>query len=532
MKRAKYLLLLFMVGVAVVLMSGCLFIPARPTGTVEGYVVDSGAGSPVVGAVVTAFPLNDGVPSTYWVSSSYRRPTATTDEEGHYKLVLPEGTYTVVVEKEGFATTRIEGVVVASTVKLDVIEKPVFNPGWSLEPPEVTVTIEGQVVTPGDKIVLDAVQLADGLNYRVDAQGPNDINIIYAALGKTPGARWLTGTREIFTSTYTTGDVTMDPANYGVEGWTTFEVVVYDMNENRTHILFQVYIPEAAGPPSLNPPQDFSVLAVTLGKKVSFYGETITVPSGAGDLKIQAAPEGGNLYVELKWKPSADDAVAGGSGITGYRIYRKLAGEADYTLIGTVAQGDLRYDSDGDYVPDMYLFRDSSPSLSPGIEATYQVRAYRGNTESAPVEASTTPLDIWDVRLLQPADGATNVGLNPVFRWEPTRIVGNDQYYLWALWDHVLGRYLLAEDFLNRTEFTYSPDEPELSWIAQTPFERLQPHRTYQWYIGVAVAYDDFDNPTAMSVAIQDGWIGPDIPVVPVLPATDFFTFTTGDWPE
>ncbi len=529
MKWAKYVIVALS-GIGTLILAGCFFIPARPTGKIVGYVVDAGAGSPVVGARVIAYPLGeDGKPS-YWVGTDYFSPTALTDADGWYELVVPAGTYTVVVEKEGYATSKVEGVVVASTARVDVIEKPVFNPDWPLEPPEVTVTIEGQVVTPGDEIMLTADQLADGLDYRVDAQGPNDISIIYAALGKTPGAGFTTGMREAFYSTYTTGDAVLNPYWYPVEGWTTFEVVVYDMNENRTHLLFRVYI-EPEEPPTpdvLDPPQDLSALAVTLGKKVAFYGEGFTVPSGAGELKIQAAPEGGNLYVELTWDASPDDWVIGGGYVVNYRVYRRLAGEADYTLIGTIASGDGVWEEQGGLLFFRYYrFRDSSPDLQEGVEVSYQVRAFVGTTESAPVEASTTPLGIWDVRLLEPADGATGVSLTPTFRWEPTRIVGSDQLYVWALFDLALGGWYLADLLLNETEYQFTG-------VPETPYERLQPHRVYQWYIGVAIAYDDFDAPTAVSVAIQDGWsiTGVPVPEVPVLPATDLFTFTTGDWGE
>ncbi|HIQ00207.1 TPA: hypothetical protein EYH33_06685 [Candidatus Bipolaricaulota bacterium] len=510
MKNAKRLVV-SLAGMAALALAGCMFIPAAPTGSIEGFVVDHGSGEPVVGAVVLAYPEGGDVP-LYTVGSAYYGPVATTDASGHYKLTVPEGIYTVRAEKDGQAVSIIQGVVVGSTAKLDIIQKPVFNPGWPLEPPEVEVTIEGNPVEPGDRIELDAAALADGLDFRVDASGPNDINLIYAALGKTPGAGWLTAPREVFGSTYTSGDATLDPANYGVEGWTTFEVVVYDMNENRVHLIFHVYIPEAAGPPSIGAPTGLTALAVTLGKKVSFYGEPLTVPSGAGELEIHAAPEGGNLYVELTWDASPDDAS-----ITGYRIYRKLAGEADFELIGTVAAA-------GDPTAS-YTFRDSSSRLAVGVEATYQVRAYQGSTESAAVEASTTPLDVWDVRLLEPADGATGVSLTPTFRWQPTKVVGNDQYYVWVLWDLALGAgYYLATDFLNETQFDYT----DLGIVAD-PYEYLQPHRVYQWYIGEAVAYDDFANPTAISIAVNDvSWLtgNPHMP----LPATDLFTFTTGDW--
>jgi len=402
------------------------------------------------------------------------------------------------------------GIVVGSTAKLDIILKPVFNPDWPLEPPEVTLTG-----------VEEGGTYSGPISFRVDAQGPNDIDLIYVALGKTPGSGWLTGTRQVYSSTYTTGDVTIDPAEFGVEGETTFEVVVYDLNGNRTHLVHNIQVDVASGPGTLDPPATMDILAVTLGKKVEFYEAGFTVPSGAGDLQIQAAPAGGNLYIELTWDASPDDAVVGGAGITGYRIYRKLAGEGDYTLIATVAQFDAVYDPDtGVFL--YYQFRDSSPALEEGVEASYQVRAYMGATESAAVEDATTPLGVWDVELLEPADGATDVSLTPTFRWQPTQRVGGDQYYLWVLWDLALGAgYYLKAEKLNETEHVFTG-------LPGTPYERLQPHRVYQWYIGLAVAYDDFADPKAVSVATNDWWTA-DYPYWD-MPATDLFTFTTGDW--
>ncbi len=510
MRRVKYALLVLL-SVLIALLTGCLFAPAPPTGTIEGYVVDAGAGSPVVGATVKAFPMDDNGEPMYWVTTGYFNAMATTDAEGHYKLVLPKGRYVVVAEKDGYATSRVEGVVVASTAKLNIIEKPAFNPAWPLEPPEVTVT----GVTEGG-------HYSGPISFKVDAHGPNDIRYIYVALGKTPGSSYLTAPRQIYESTYTTGDKTIDPAVYGVEGWTTFEVVVYDQNYNRTHVIYHIYVEPSTGPATIQPPANLKALAVTLGKKVSFYNEAMTVPSGRGDIEIHAAPEGGNLYVELTWNASPDDPS-----ITGYHIYRRLAGEADYYLIGTVAAEGSQTAS--------YTFRDASPDLQVGVETMYQVRAYRGDTESAAVEASTTPLDTWDVRLLEPADNATDVSLTPTFHWEPTKLVGKDQLYRVRIYDEVQGWWPLLssgdpENLRNKTECTW--DEIYVyslaydMWIPKegTPWERLQPYRSYEWLIDFAVAYDDYDNPTAISIAVNNGAASEYLSV----PATDYFQFTTG----
>jgi hypothetical protein len=174
-----------------------------------------------------------------------------------------------------------------------------------------------------------------------------------------------------------------------------------------------------------------------------------------------------------------------------------------------------------------YRWRDSSAALKVGVEASYQVRAYVGDSESAAIEASATPLGTWDVRLLAPADEAIGVSCTPTFRWQAVNPVGADQVYRLWLNDATQGWWYLMSDFLlNDTEVPYEellvyPGAP----VAGTPWERLQPYRNYEWYLDFAVAYDDFDDPTAVSVAQNDGVTG----AYPGLPATDFFSFTTGE---
>ncbi|MFN3346234.1 MAG: ATPase, T2SS/T4P/T4SS family, partial [Candidatus Bipolaricaulaceae bacterium] len=223
-------------------LSGCLFIRAPSTGVIEGYVTNHLSGEPVAGALVKAWPM-DGEAPRYTVISDYYGASAVTDAEGYYRLVVPEGLYVVEVRKDGHATSRVEGVKVASTARVDIVQKPVFNPNWPVEPPKVTVTgvTEGMIIF-------------GPIDVKIDAQGPNDINLIYAAFGKMPGAALLTSPRAVYINTYTTGPFTINPAAYGVSGWTTFEVVVYDWNENRTHVSFRVYVEPAAAPPAIQAP--------------------------------------------------------------------------------------------------------------------------------------------------------------------------------------------------------------------------------------------------------------------------------------
>ncbi|MBC7318097.1 carboxypeptidase regulatory-like domain-containing protein [Candidatus Bipolaricaulota bacterium] len=484
-------------------LSGCLFVRAPETGVIEGYVTNHLSGEPVVGAVVRAWPM-DGEAPRYTVISDYYSPTAVTNSDGYYRLVVPEGLYVVEVRKEGHATSRVEGVKVGSTTRLNIVQKPVFNPNWPVEPPEVTVTgvTEGMTIT-------------EPIEISIEAQGPNDIQLIYAAFGKMPGASWLTAPREVFFSTHSTGTFILDPTAYGVSGETTLEIVVYDQNDNRTHVIFHVYVqpaetPATVAPPSLVPGTPMA-RAVTLSKQVAFMA-----------LEPEAAPAGANIYVELRWAKSPDD-VSDPPGtpsptLTGYRVYRKLADEDEFKLIGTVAAVGM---------PE-YTYRDGSADLKVGVEAKYRVTAYKGEAESEYIEASTTPLPPWDVKLLEPADESTGVSLTPTFRWQPTQLVGEVQVYRLWLWDavHGWGWALISPTLQNVTECPWSqlyvyPEYP----TSGTPWERLQPYRTYEWYLDYAVAFDAYPTWTAASVAVNDG-VTKDFPTV--LPA-EMAQFTTGE---
>jgi len=498
MNRTKALLVVVL-ALGAVFLSGCLFVPALPTGTIEGHVVNHLSGEPVVGSRVTAFPSGGDIPE-YWVGSDYFGPLGTTNAAGYYRLVVPEGMYTVEFRKYGFATSRVEGVKVGSTARIDVVQRPVASPTWSLEPPKVTIT----GVAEGDTVI-------GPISVKVDAHGPNDIQHIYAAFGKMPGAALLTAPRAVFSDTYTTGTFSIDPATYGVSGDTTFEVVVYDWNDNRTHVIYRVFVtPGVDGPvsPPLAPIANILVdplrgvligpetaLAVTLGKQIAFFG-----------LDPAAAPPGANLYVELRWRRSPHD-LAPVTG-DGYRIYRRLAHEADFRLLYTVnATGALAY-----------IYRDSTPDLMVGLTAFYRITYFRGTAESAPLEASATPLPTWDVKLVSPADEVTGVAHLPTFTWAPTALVGTTQFYQVRVWDTPHGGFSLTiTALLNATSVTYTG-------IPGTGFERLQPHRMYQWDVRAALGIDLDAN--AVSVATNFGYTA----VFPTQVPWEIFSFTTGDW--
>jgi len=377
---------------------------------------------------------------------------------------------------------------------LPVIQRKAFNPSWPTDPPEVTL----EKVEDGN--VYDGSFGFIPYRVRVQPAAPLDTNLIYAALGKTPGAAFLTGQRAIFLGTNDTGDQLLDPLDYAAAGPTTFQVVVYDTNGNRTQLIRYVSISVPfIGGLDLVPPQLGNVLAVTVNRGLDFYS-----------VAPQAAPPGGNLYVELSWIPKTDFSHYPNNTPYGYHIYRSFDGE-NFERIATV---------DGATT----FFRDPSPELAPGKETHYRVTAFVGDQESAPSNVlTTTPLEAFDVELLAPADGAQDVSVAPTFEWQPTATVGAHRYYAGALWDTLTGENAFFTNsaqimLVDRTAWTWNEDGA----FTGTPWETLQRGRTYEWHLIEAYALDDPVHPTAVSVA-ADGlgiWsFG--------VPSTDHFTFTT-----
>ena len=154
-----------------------------------------------------------------------------------------------------------------------------------------------------------------------------------------------------------------------------------------------------------------------------------------------------------------------------------------------------------------------------GLTAHYRITYFRGTAESLPLEASATPLPLWDVKPVSPADQETGVPLLPTFSWAPTATVGTTQFYQVVFWDRPLGDASgVLINALNATSATFT-GIPGGGW------ERLQPHRVYQWEMRAALGIDTA-TANAVSVATNSGFTA----VFPTQQPWEKFTFTTQDW--
>jgi len=461
--------------------------PSVDSGTIVGYVVNANGGEAVVGSTV----------SVYEAGTSHLLGTTTTDASGMFTFDASAGAVDLKLEKDGYAGSQVLNLWLEEEgdTRVYVIQRKAFNPAWPTTPPEVAL---GKVQ---DGNVYDAAFGFIAYDVSVTPAAPLATDLIYAALGKTPGSGFITGHREIFVGTNATGDQFLDPLDYAAAGPTTFQVVVYDTNGNRTQLFRHVEITfPFVSDVDLVAPEARGALSVTLGKQIGFFSVTPL-----------AAPAGANLYTDVFWLPKYDFSHAPNDFPYGYHVYRSFDGE-NFERIGTV---------DGFTT----FFTDASPELAPGKTAYYRVTAFVGDLESEPSNVVvTTPLDAFDVLLVAPADGATDVSVTPTFSWAPTQTVSGYHFYAGALWDTLTGdrawfASASAPILVNRTDWTWNEDGA----YTNTPLETLQRGRSYEWHLIEAYAMDDPVHPTAISIA-ADG-LGLWFPFG--VASTDHFTFTT-----
>jgi hypothetical protein len=476
------------------ILNGCMLWTVPPeSARITGYVTLANAGEPVAGTRISAR------------SSGGFSFITQTDSQGYFSLYVRPDTYELTLKKSDYAGSQVTGVRVAEDdhVELKIIQPRAFNPAWATQPPQIEL-----------KGVEDGDAFAGPIPYQVTVTGENDVYVIYAALGKTPGAAFLTGPREAFFATPDTGEQALDPVAYGMRGPTTFEVVVYDLNGNRTHLIRHIRVLPPGGLPA---PTDVKAISVTVGRRIDYLSRPRQIARPALEpIVIQTVPANANVFVQLRWQPVPRP------GVTRYRIYRSFDGK-DFEEAGTVPAARAS-------------FLDGHPRLGPHRRVFYRVAALTGLEEGVRSPAvETVPLEPFDVILTEPKDNAVDVARVPTFKWKPTKQVGNVYAYGAVLYDTVQGSeswWITPEPprfLINQTEYKWNED----GRFTGTPWETLQPHRKYEWQVAYAVAMDNQEDPRAISIAIDRFGAPSDWPSFPTgLSARDNFSFSTGDYRE
>jgi hypothetical protein len=459
-----------------------------------GLVVDNNAGAAVAGSTVTV----DGSPAT-----------AVTDSDGAFTLHLPAGTYNLSFSKPGYAGSRVEGLrLEADLGPISVVQKRATNPALATTPPSLSVTAGaggcGGIAAGADFASVTQAQACVPFRITAAAQGSgNMIRYIYAGLAKTPGSAFFSNPRFIWSADVNgpdTGNQQLSgTAVAGVNGPTTFEVVAYDVNDNRVHRIYYLDFSQSTASPSVTPVTNFRVLSVTLAQAVGFYSPpkptTVRLPA-ASSISVQGAPSADStLWVELAWNYS-------GTNPDRFEVWRSFDGST-FARIATLG-GTAR------------TYNDSSPQLAVGRRVYYRVDAVGSTTATGPVLA-TTPLDRFTVSLLSPAKNQTGVSVRPTLSWSVSRVVGDQRLFAPFVLDYpqqgeyfIWSPYFSTGQLFSDADLAVSGNTYSVAYNADgtASLSRLEAHHAYSFDLSAAaVSFDPADPARVEAISIaQDIW--------------------------
>ncbi|WP_169746205.1 fibronectin type III domain-containing protein [Kosmotoga pacifica] len=438
----------------------------------------------------------------------------------------------ILVNAENCAPSAVKGVVVSGALEatdlenVPVIEmaanRAMINPE-STELPAFTFRFEDAEGNP-----IDPTNIATDVTVIVEINDDNDweyFDALYIGLGYVPWA----GGRDAATFGATSLEYTYSLE--GKSGEILLHIVAYNHNRARMDqiVTLNFQPPETPVIAERFAPTGVWIYSLTKDSPIEFYGlkETAGSKLASKELhldELNGAPVEGNIFVQIAW-----DAPATSTDIVGYNIYRSDDGGLTYKKVA-FRTGDYGFDH--------------GIGIEPGKEYFYKVRSvYSDGSESGDSNVvRMVPLDIFKVKLVSPANRATNVSRRPIFRWIPTDkedptkapVLGgglideNDIYYGYYLWIYDTtqsdGQHIVPDDEF----YTFGPSEvsvqfldPSYDWYYFVMgdwyyyfFDGLEAYKTYEWGLDYAYAIyygddedgDGFEDWISLAVTIDWGY--------------------------
>lgn len=463
--------------------------PASNKARVFGFVNESNGGTALPDANVTA----------YIAGTQDAVATATSRRDGSYYLDLPGGTYDIVADKPGHAQAKRQTLIVeeGDTAEVNLVNKKLRDPSAGAPvAPSISVYLEVQdesgdvILTPFEPgTFIDYADTVFGL-VLVDAAFDMyriQLRIGHRDLSPDFQAGILSTELEFFL-----GDL-LPPFGlvWDAPGETELIVTAYDYHENRTELVipFTYTVTEADEESyiELHQVEEVSLVAVTYGQDLGLYrrgrAETFAL-FGIGEdpdlldlgdgtfVDLSRLDKNVTMFTAVAWAPVFYERDGKWIEASGYEIERSFDGHRGWQRVGKTG---------GALFEQPYL--DLSPALSPGKPVHYRVRAIGPHDEKGPWSdpVSVTPLDRLEVLLVDPADDANDVSLQPTLRWTHTD-VGAQVYKFHGFVAGVTGEpggmfgyySWVFEDLVNETEVLYNYDGTG---------EPLKHAHTYQWNI-------------------------------------------------
>ncbi len=433
MKKLFYLL--FILFLLSILPCGCgenvntISIPT-PQGNakIEGIVSDSEQGSPLSSAVVTIKETGQ---------------KTTTNSEGKFSIALPGGTYTVILDKEGYGESKAQSVKVASgaATTVDMIEMPLVNPSWEKTSP--VINISG--ISDGE--VIDSVK-----NVTVNVQGNNDIKLIKFRLGNKYGDPYITVWDQ---SSLTTS---LNPSLIPPDG-TYINIYACDENNNISEITMVLKGSSSAIAPPSKAPDGVYAQSYTFGEAPASAKGKALLPGGKL-IELSSIPTGASCFVSICWN--------GVENASGYKISRATGQTGPFSPAGITLPREQKQKE--------YNFTDWDPAFTkPGQTLYYQITPY--NSGGTGPTSSTTPeltvLDVFKVNLVSPDNELVSTG--PALSWSYNNPVGEKREY---------DVYILEQNGSNvKTWKTTITSNSSSETSVTVPMGKLEVNTVYQWDI-------------------------------------------------
>ncbi|MFC4456458.1 carboxypeptidase-like regulatory domain-containing protein [Deinococcus sonorensis] len=501
-----------LMGVGMLLLTGCMgSTPPEATVKVSGTVSVARAGEAVAGATVSV----DGT-----------KVSTTTDANGHYSVDVPVSRHTLVIHKDGYASTRVENFTTTAPQTLDEILQRSFDPDLPTTPP--TVTLSRQTLDAKGKVTSE-VPLKDGDTIDVTGDKPLDLNVGVKTTTASPDVNGVYGgiaslevdagssgflnagrTRSLNLTPSGNDTFTFTASDFAAfKGTVDLHVSMYDFNGNRTHVIRHLKLNTVANAGALVAPTKVAPTAITfadtatygaLGKNpqtatllkrwvqthdsAALKALSSTARSTTGRLTPQAAPTGTVMWVDVNFE------YTGTAAPRTFELDRSLDGGKTYTKVLSATPAKAMVDPKDASAG--YVLRDNSSQLTPGVKTTYRVRAVSDAGTKDSDEKSVTPLGRYSVELLSPGQADTGVDTAPIFRWRTSGA------------SDVENLLLLVED---RTQAEGNSDQwlSDVSGMNSATYDfdgsaltkYLQPFHAYDWQM--AAVTNSKDN-TAFSV--------------------------------
>jgi len=316
----------------------------------------------------------------------------------------------IFIEKAGSAPSVVSGFELTGAKEAEVenrlIRVKVYD-GLFTDKPDPTQSFKIEFLNL-DLTPADLNNLTAGINIVASVTSTEYFDVVAAGFGFVPG--YLEGSRgEMggwgFGSPLKAGTFLIN--TLGVSGKTTLDIVVYDTNHGRAHLIYPVNVTNNEIVPETKlAPVDPQFVTRTCDGEAIYYWESSprTPENSEPSFSTRNAPEQCMLYTRADYSNPADT-----TGIVGTYMYRSSDG-VNFERVAFKPLGALYH-------------YDAGNGLFPGEKAWYKIESlYADGTESADGKVvEVVPFDIFKVKHITPYSNQREVSTKPMLSFQPVK---------------------------------------------------------------------------------------------------------------